>query len=108
MAAPTSRLLHLDVLKAVAAQVIVWHHLSAYGPVADAVQALLPAVMDGLFTYGRMAVQVFLVVGGFLSARALAPRREPLQGTLADLGQLLGRRYLRLAIPFLAAVLLTL
>lgn len=27
---------HIDALKVTASQVIVWHHLSAYGPVADA------------------------------------------------------------------------
>lgn len=101
-------MLHLDVLKAVAAQVIVWHHLCAYGPVSDAVRELLPALVDAAYTYGRMAVQVFLVVGGFLSARALAPRRSPLPGSAIDLGRLIGRRYLRLAVPFLAAVLITL
>jgi peptidoglycan/LPS O-acetylase OafA/YrhL len=102
---PSSRLLHLDALKAVAAQLIVLHHLAAYGPIADTVQTLWPALMAWLYDYGRMAVQVFLVVGGFLSARGLAPRGEPLQGQPLSL---LGRRYLRLALPFMAAVLLTL
>ncbi|KQV78729.1 hypothetical protein ASC87_10305 [Rhizobacter sp. Root1221] len=101
-------MLHLDVLKALAAQVIVWHHLSAYGPVAETVQDFLPGLMAALYHYGRMGVQVFLVVGGFLCARGLAPQREPLNGTLPQLGRLLGRRYLRLAVPFFAAVLLTL
>ncbi len=108
MPAPKSRMLHLDVLKALAAQVIVWHHLSAYGPIADTVGELLPDLMSALYHYGRMGVQIFLVVGGFLAARSLAPRREPLRGTFSELGGLLGRRYLRLAVPFFAAVLLTL
>ena len=100
-----SRLLHVDALKAFAAQLIVLHHLSAYGPVADAVQTLLPQVIAALYHYGRMAVQVFLVVGGFLSARALSPRGQSLTGAVPGL---LWRRYLRLALPFMAAVLLTL
>jgi peptidoglycan/LPS O-acetylase OafA/YrhL len=100
-----SRLLHVDALKAFAAQLIVLHHLSAYGPVADAVHGLAPQLMAWLYQYGRMAVQVFLVVGGFLSARALSARGQMLEGGVAGL---LWRRYLRLALPFMAAVLLTL
>lgn len=100
-----SRLLHIDALKALAAQLIVLHHLSAYGPVADAVHALAPQLMAALYHYGRMAVQVFLVVGGFLSARGLSSRGQLLEGTVTEL---LWRRYLRLALPFMAAVLLTL
>ena len=101
----TSRLLHVDALKAIAAQLIVLHHLSAYGPVADTVRAVAPDLMGVLYHYGRMAVQVFLVVGGFLSARALSGRGQVLRGHLPEL---LWRRYLRLAPPFMAAVLLTL
>ncbi|MBV8603310.1 MAG: acyltransferase [Pelomonas sp.] len=102
---PHDRLLHVDALKAVAAQLIVLHHLSAYGPIADAVQTLLPAVIAGLYRHARLAVQVFLVVGGFLSARALSKR-----GRLVDLAVpgLLWRRYLRLTLPFMAAVGLSL
>ena len=102
---PRSRLLHIDALKALAAQLIVLHHLSAYGPVADAVHAQAPQLMAALYHYGRMAVQVFLVVGGFLSARGLSSRGQLLEGTVTEL---LWRRYLRLALPFMAAVLLTL
>lgn len=105
MSSCASRLLHVDALKACAAQAIVLHHLSAYGPIAETVQGLLPTLMDWLFHYGRMAVQVFLVVGGFLSARGLAPAGQPLRGAPMPL---LWRRYLRLALPFMAAVLLTL
>ena len=105
MSFKNSRLLHVDALKAFAAQLIVLHHLSAYGPVADAVHALAPQLMAALYQYGRMAVQVFLVVGGFLSARALSARGQLLEGGVVGL---LWRRYLRLALPFMAAVLLTL
>ncbi|MBA4341287.1 MAG: hypothetical protein C0423_03935 [Methylibium sp.] len=99
------RLLHVDALKALAAQTIVLHHLAAYGPVAEAVQSLWPALIEFLYEYGRMAVQVFLVVGGFLSARGLLPDGHTLRG---DPPALLWRRYQRLMLPFMAAVLLTL
>lgn len=100
-----SRLLHVDALKACAAQLIVLHHLAAYGPIADAIQTVAPQLISLLYHYGRMAVQVFLVVGGFLSARALSARGQSFEGSLPAQ---LWRRYLRLALPFMAAVLLTL
>ena len=105
MSAAKTRLLHIDALKALAAQLIVLHHLSVYGPLADALHKAWPVAGGWLFHYGRMAVQVFLVVGGYLSARALSP-----QGGLLKAAPLesLWRRYLRLALPFMAAVGLTL
>lgn len=58
---PSRRLPHIDVLKALAAQVIVLHHLASYGPIAKAAQAGLPLLAGLMHQYGRMAVQVFLV-----------------------------------------------
>lgn len=49
------RLLQLDALKA----------LAAYGPVAEAVQAQWPALIDWLYEHARIAVQVFLVLGRY-------------------------------------------
>jgi peptidoglycan/LPS O-acetylase OafA/YrhL len=103
----SSRLPLVDALKALAAQCIVLHHLAAYGPVAEAVQELAPALIDWLYQYGRMAVQVFLVVGGYLSARGLLADGQALRAD-ADPGALLWKRYQRLGLPFIAAVLLTL
>lgn len=100
-----SRLPHIDALKALAAQAIVLHHLSAYGPIAAAVQHAAPGLIAWLYDYGRMAVQVFLVVAGFLSARALSPRGRLFDGAPAAL---IWRRYLRLTLPFVAAVVITL
>lgn len=105
MSPASRRLPHIDALKALAAQVIVLHHLVSYGPIARAAHAALPSLAGALHDYGRMAVQVFLVVGGFLSARGLSPRGQALQAPVADL---LWRRYLRLVLPFLAALVLTL
>lgn len=99
------RLPHIDVLKALAAQVIVLHHLVSYGPIARAAHEALPLLAGALHQYGRMAVQVFLVVAGYLSARGLSPRGGALQAAAPSL---LWRRYLRLVLPFLAALALTL
>jgi peptidoglycan/LPS O-acetylase OafA/YrhL len=100
--AAVARLPHVDLLKAVACQLIVLHHLAFYGPMADVAAALAPAVFAFLADPARMAVQVFLVVGGFLAARSLAPQgvlrgERPWALRLRD-------RYLRLALP-LAAML---
>jgi peptidoglycan/LPS O-acetylase OafA/YrhL len=102
---PHARLLHVDALKAIAAQAIVLHHLSAYGPIADAVQTVLPTLIEQLYRNARLAVQVFLVVGGFLSARGLSRRGQMLEGSVPEQ---LWRRYLRLVLPFMAAVGLSL
>lgn len=95
------RLPLIDALKAVACTVIVWHHLALYGPMSDIAQPLAPWLISWLYDYGRMAVQVFLVVGGFLAAGALAP-----QGAASferPVG-LIWRRYLRLVLPYLVAL----
>lgn len=93
----------VDALKALASQLIVLHHFSAYGPLADALDDLLPTLAGWLFDYGRMAVQIFLVVGGFLAARSLAPQG---QAAFARPLALLWQRYRRLVLPFAAAMLL--
>jgi peptidoglycan/LPS O-acetylase OafA/YrhL len=99
----SSRMPLIDALKGVAAQVIVLHHLASYGPVAAMMNRLLPTVAGWLFDYGRMAVQVFLVIAGFLAARGLAGNGVP---SVSHPGALIWRRYVRLVRPFLAAMLL--
>lgn len=93
----------INLLKAVAAQLIVLHHLMFYGPMADFARPLLPDLVDWLGDDARIAVQVFLVIGGFLAAKSLAPGGNP--GLHAPLRTIL-RRYLKLAPPFMAAMLL--
>jgi hypothetical protein len=91
----------IDAFKGIASQLIVLHHLSAYGPMPLAAQAVLPGTLGWLYEYARMAVQVFLVIGGFLAARALSDNGQAL--TRSPLA-LIWKRYLRLAIPYLAAI----
>ena len=93
----------VDALKAVASQLIVLHHLSAYGPLAAAAREALPGTMGWLYDYARIAVQVFLVVAGFLAARGLAPDGR---ATFGNPLPLIWRRYLRLALPYFAALAL--
>ena len=91
----------IDALKGLACVLIVWHHLAFYGPMSDVLYPHLPALTDWLYDYGRMAVQVFLVIGGFLAARSLAPQGR---ATYASPGRLMARRYRRLVLPYLVAV----
>ena len=93
----------VDALKVLASQVIVLHHLCSYGPLADAVAEALPGLVDWFYGYGRMAVQVFLVLGGYLAVQSLM---RATGGTAANLGYALVLRYLRLVPPFAVAMAL--
>jgi peptidoglycan/LPS O-acetylase OafA/YrhL len=99
-----ARLPLVDALKVAAAQAIVWHHIAFYGPMSDHAAAWAPALFDGLARHARIAVQVFLVIGGFLAARQLAPHGRWLGDRPA--GRLIGQRYLRLVIPYAAMLVL--
>lgn len=90
----------IDAVKAVAAQLIVLHHLVSYGPLADGLDRAWPALSAWLYEHGRIAVQVFLVTAGYLAAPTLVRADGPPWRAI-------GRRYLRLVRPFAAAVLLT-
>lgn len=94
----------LDLFKGVGCLLIVLHHLAFYGPMADVVALTWPRLIGWLDEHGRLAVQVFLVCGGYLTANSLAK-----QGTLSGSKSLVWgvKRYLRLAMPLLAALSLT-
>lgn len=100
---PMQRLPGVDALKGLACVLIVWHHLAFYGPMSDVVHGAAPGLMDWLYTYGRMAVQVFLVVAGFLAACSLAPQGK---ASFQQALRLILKRYRRLALPLVVAVLI--
>lgn len=96
----------VDLGKAVASQLIVWHHLALYGPMSDVVGDLTGDLMSWLVSYARLAVQVFLVIGGFLAARALLPAPDAPTGAFPGaLMSTLKRRLQRLMPPYLVALL---
>ncbi len=90
----------IDALKAVAAQLIVFHHFSSYGPLSKALHTALPRLMGVFYDHGLIAVQVFFVVGGYLAARgltsAIAGWRTP--------NVAIFKRYSRLLVPYVFAL----
>lgn len=102
-----NRLHHIDTVKAIAAQCIVWHHFSAYGPLSDALFETYPTLASWFYEYGRMAVQVFLVMGGYFAARSLTPDGVWRYTQNRSLWNTVGGRWLRLVLPFAVALLFT-
>jgi peptidoglycan/LPS O-acetylase OafA/YrhL len=102
----------VDALKVLAAQIIVLHHCVSYGPLASVVSGQMPNLSSISFDYGRFAVQVFLVVAGYLAAQsvgklmAIGHAHSNGFGTRLVL-QLALRRYLRLVGPYVVALLIT-
>jgi peptidoglycan/LPS O-acetylase OafA/YrhL len=96
-----SRFGFIDLMRVVAAQMIVLHHLAFYGPLSDHAYPLLPGTIDWLYVYGRLAVQVFFVAGGFCAAGSMV-RRAP--ATPRAFFGVVIERYARLGLPYLAAL----
>jgi len=101
---PSGRSFLIDAIKAAGCVLIVLHHLAFYGPMSDVVAKAWPELISWLYDHGRLAVQFFLVCAGFLTAGSLA-RYASL--ALSEALRLVWLRYLRLAIPLLAALSFT-
>lgn len=93
----------IDNLKGVSCILIMLHHLAFYGPMSDVAMAVIPGVIDFFFVYGRMAVAVFLVIGGFLTGQKLFEQNVFAHQSVF---QLIWHKYQRLVIPYLAAIIL--
>lgn len=101
----------IDGLKVFAAQIIILHHCMSYGELATAANELLPKFSLFLFDYGRYAVQVFLVMAGYLAAQSFEKMTE-VQAPAGKRGadfvlRLALRRYLRLVGPYSIAIVIT-
>lgn len=112
----TSRSPVIDLIKAVACLTIVIHHLAFYEPIGPATTLITATMLDWFSEYGRMAVQVFLVLGGYLAACSLAPQgvgrwKSPTPhatwGWLTDVRNTLTKRLDRLAGPYAVALIVT-
>lgn len=93
----------MDLLRAGASQAIVWHHLAFYGPLSDSAHEVATSLIDGLAEHARLAVQVFFVVSGYLTAISLNGR-EPAR--LRDFARVMADRYRRIGLPYLGALAL--
>jgi peptidoglycan/LPS O-acetylase OafA/YrhL len=91
----------ISVIKGLACLAIVGHHFALYGPMPDGAAVLAPQLFHWFVDQGRLAVQVFLVIGGFLAAASLAPEGA-LRGERP--GARIALRYARLVMPYLAAL----
>lgn len=98
-----ARMSFIDALKAVCCLLIVAHHLAIYGPMPEIAYPLLPKLLDWLREHGRLAVQVFFVVAGFLAAAKLAPQGLSF---VSNPIKLIRQRYVRLVTPYFAALIL--
>jgi peptidoglycan/LPS O-acetylase OafA/YrhL len=96
----------IDFLKVFAALLIILHHLSSYGQIAEDARKVLPGLMTWLFEYGRYAVQIFLVMAGYLAAQSLSRYADVKVGVHGLLKVILNR-YLRLFAPYAVALILT-
>ncbi len=101
---PLGRSFLPDALKAAACILIVLHHLAFYGPMSDVVVQAWPDLIDALYDHGRLAVQVFLVCSGFLMAATLS---KACVWDWTETARMAWWRYLRLMIPLLAALSVT-
>ena len=93
----------LDNIKGIACLLIVFHHLAFYGPMSDVANTVIPNTIDFLIHYARLAVAVFLCVGGFLTGLKLS---EPNYFAKHSVQQVIWQKYLRLVIPYLGAIAL--
>jgi peptidoglycan/LPS O-acetylase OafA/YrhL len=92
----------VDLLKTIAVQIIILHHLSNYGIIPFKVYEIFPRYMEFIGDYGRYAVQIFLVIGGYLSCKNLSR-------TLEKIGffKTVINRYLRLVPSYIVTLAIT-
>ena len=102
MSVNTYRFPVIDGLKAIASQLIVWHHMAAYGPISDSVRLLYPTLITWLYEYARIAVQIFFVIGGYFVARSVFSVKNNISSITLNIFN----RYLRLVVPFFFALII--
>ena len=94
-----SRLPLVDAVRASAATLVAWHHIAIYGPISY----LEPPgwTTDILWNFS-WAVQAFFVIGGYMMASTMSPHAWGCR----QVGQFVVRRYCRLGLPYLVAMVL--
>jgi peptidoglycan/LPS O-acetylase OafA/YrhL len=98
-----SRLPFVDALRAAVATLVAWHHFVLYGSALEVRLPFSERLVDLLRNH-RSIVQVFFVVSGFVMAESMSRHRW----NCRRIGEFVVRRYCRLGLPYLAALLLAL
>jgi peptidoglycan/LPS O-acetylase OafA/YrhL len=104
------RLVFIDACRGISAATIAAHHLCLYGPLPEAVESLADqsgwllsacgTAVKFLREHALYAVQIFLVLGGFLQFSALSAGNL----SAAQVGRQLTQRFVRLAFPVWAVL----
>ena len=92
----TGRFVFIDALRGLAAIMVALHHIDRYGPLPEAADTLFPDWIPTAIEDGRVVVQFFLVISGFVIAYSL--RRTTISPRVA--GQFAVRRLIRLGLPY--------
>ena len=95
------RLPLVEALRAIASTIIALHHLALYWPPASEVIPGFSTAVEWMKVNGR-ATQLFFVIGGFVMAQSMSKRHWDYRA----FRRYMGHRYLRLALPYLAAMVL--
>ena len=80
--------------------------MSSYGEIAADARTVLPGLMIWLYEYGRYAVQIFLVMAGYLATQSLT-RFANVKLSSQNLLRAIINRYLRLFAPYMATLIFT-
>jgi peptidoglycan/LPS O-acetylase OafA/YrhL len=102
--ATTKRFKLIDGLRGLAALAVTGFHFYAAGPLVQPLSAIFPAPLQVLLTEGKLGVETFFVVSGFVIAYSL--RKTPMNR--ANLLQFVGRFFTRLCPPYWVTIVLTL
>lgn len=98
----TTRFTALDAFRGIGALAIACFHIHRYGPLPAAADQVLPDVFQGIIDMGWMAVQMFLVLAGFVTAYSLRNVRM----SWPALANFSLRRVIRLGGPYWLVVVL--
>lgn len=95
-----SRHANIDLVKAIASQAIVLHHMVLYMPMVPVLSESSPELIEWLDQHGRLAVQFFLVIAGYLAHHTLTAINH-IKPT-----DLIAKRFVRLAVMLWIALLM--
>lgn len=93
---PSTRLVHVDAVRGVAASVVLGHHLFHNTVLEVSLAQILPGAVRWVLTYGATGVEAFFVVSGFVIVLSLAGMRLDRR----DAVRFAMRRQLRLDPPY--------